>query len=80
MHRHVLVIQSRWSRLMCPGSAMDNMSDNRLATGLDIYVFDSHLLLAFAAVFVERCELLRIKCHQLVGVLQGHITPFECLV
>ena len=69
MNGHVLVIQSRWWRLMCPGCAMDNMSDNRLAPGLDIYVFDSHLLLAFAAVFVERCELLRIKRHQFMGVL-----------
>ena len=42
------------------GSSFD-IPDNRLAAAFDIHIFDRDLLLAFAAVLVERGELAGIE-------------------
>ena len=40
-----------------------DIADNRLATLMDMDVFDDHLLIAFSAVLVQGFKLLGVEAH-----------------
>ena len=52
---------------------------NGLTSGRNIDMCHSHFLLALAAMFVQRLQLLCIERHQLLGMLSRHIPPRKCL-
>ena len=68
LHRAERLERHLWRMLDCGAlrllaalaSVGFNISDNRLATSLDIHVFDRDLLLALAAVLVESPDLLHV--------------------
>ena len=62
---HNLMLQSLLGGLI--RRACFNLPDNRLATGLNVHVFDRNLLLPLAPVLVQRRQLMRVERHQLVS-------------
>jgi len=57
-----------------------DISQNRLPARLDIDILGSHFLLSFATVLVEDRQLLGLEDHELLGMSQRHITPYERLL
>jgi len=61
------------------GATGFNISYDCLPASSHIDMFDRDLLLALATMFVQGCQLFGVKCHQFLGVIEGHVAPFKGL-